>query len=59
MRLSPSVLDDDQAERPPDSKLSAKIKSGNGVFVAVAVNVAVGVKVGVEVDVKVGVTLGV
>ena len=59
LRLPPSVLDDDQAERLPDSKPSAKIKSGNGVFVAVAVKVAVDVKVGVEVDVNVGVRVGV
>ncbi len=60
LRLPASVLlADDQAERLPDSKPSAKIKSGNGVFVTVEVNVAVGVKVGVEVDVKVGVRVGV
>lgn len=49
----------DQLERLPDSKLSAKIKSGSGVFVGVEVNVAVGVLVAVLVGVTVAVGVGV
>jgi hypothetical protein len=47
LRLPPSVLDDDQAERFPDSKPSAKRRSGRGVLVAVGVLVGSGVFVGV------------
>src|SRR5215212_9680655 len=55
----PAFALDDQADKLPDSKLSAKIKSGSGVFVAVGVNVAVGVLVIVGVNVAVGVDVGV
>ena len=62
-----SVLLDDQAERLPDSKLSAKIRSdpfdvlvGVGVRVAVGVGVLVGVGEGpILVAVAVGVRVGV
>jgi hypothetical protein len=69
LKLPPSVLADDQAERLPVSKPSAKIRSGNGVFVTVGVNVGVivdvnnevgvGVSVGIAVAVGVGVRVGV
>ena len=55
LRLPLSVLVEDQAKRSPDSKPSAKIKSGNGVVVAVGVKVAVGVSVGTSVFVAVSV----
>jgi hypothetical protein len=56
-----SVTAADQAERAPDSKLSAKIKSAEvvAVGVAVKVNVAVDVRVGVGVGVRVAVSVGV
>src|SRR5215217_2696966 len=59
LRSPPSVTEVDQIDRLPDSKLSAKIKSGSGVFVGVDVNVAVGVLVAVIVGVTVGVGVGV
>ena len=65
LRLPLSVAEEDQAERLPDSKLSAKMESDNGVpvgvgvKVAAGVEVAVGVKVAAGVDVRVGVTVGV
>ena len=47
LRSPPSVVLDDQAERLPDSNPLAKIKSANGVALAVGVrvNVADGVDV--------------
>ena len=61
LRSPLSLLLEDQADRPPDSKPSAKMKSawGVGVWVAVAVGVAVGVTVGVGVTVSVAVMVGV
>ena len=61
LRSPLSVVEDDQADRLPDSKPSAKIGSGGGGIVAVGVDVNVGVKVGVGVfvDVRVGVQVGV
>jgi hypothetical protein len=57
LKLPPSVLADDHAERSPVSKPSAKIASGREVAVAVAV--LVGVKVAVFDGVKVAVTVAV
>jgi hypothetical protein len=49
LKSPPSVVIDVQAEKFPDSKLSAKIRSLSGVLVDVAVAVLVGVDVVVEV----------
>ena len=57
LRSPLSAVEDDQAERLPDSKLSAKIGSGIGVLVAVGVDVNVGVKLGVGVFVGVKVAV--
>ena len=60
LRSPPSVVFDDQAEKLPDSKLSAKIRSDEaGVEVRVAVGPGVDVRVAVGAGPDVGVRVAV